>query len=521
MPLTVQELENLRKTDEKYDLDRDIRVRKIANYLSRQLHSLATHIPSMESEIFKPISDASVDLSNLGEDSFSYNTENVDYSIGHLNESFEDAMRKEYEGISVYTRLKELVDGDPEQYEYFGVTDLTLRDLLNELKDYYQFENWAPDTLALEMEELEKTRPQVERAYTEVDMSFHEEDMPVDLRQREFREQNQAAFAAQYDRPNNLQQNTAPQAGQPVPKQEDPNLQQQNPAPQAVNPAPQQGNVAPQEANPAPQQKTEPEIPVEKAAPGEVSYRRYLELHTGEAVQGMSNDRKVTCLSNCMAAIWLESKNRKVEPKAVHALGQQLREIYTLNSLNPEGISAALASPATVRKFEFAAAKSIYGLNRDTKMEAFHDDLQILAESMQEPRITNSSEYKRLYEAVQKAAKMTAPGKYPSDRELADLNMELMVRTDNYIQGKEKLRKFEDGQARFDSAMDALAILNRHTGCGSLVASRISRINTVREQNDQGTINIQEKGEAIRTKAQEKRAKEEAAEAAKTFHLHP
>ncbi len=387
--------------------------------------------------------------------------QDIDEGLEALNESFMEFLQTEVDGISNYARIRDQIAQDQEKSNVPNLKDQELGWILRRMKKDFRLDGWDL-TVFQNLEEhpfeeendLENTS---QRYTVGGEDSFEEEKSDEQILQEEFEADLKDQKAA---------------------KEGDVKVQG------AIN----EDGEAHDEKVISDTVYVRAEAPVEEAAPGEVSYRRYIELHTGDAAAGLTQEQKITSLANCYAAMWLTDRGRSFDLKAIHSLGEQLKSIYNLDKMSERSLSSGLQNPTYVRTMEGAMAKQFYGV---LDVDSWQNQLKGLYENMQKPRITNSTEYKKLYAAIGKAA----TAKDPSAKEVARLNMEILARTENYLKGKESLRQFEGGQARFDYAIDALCILDSFTAAdqGKRLSDRFKAIDEVRRSRHEPTLNLNQR----------------------------
>ncbi|MBR6381862.1 MAG: hypothetical protein IKS07_09355 [Lachnospiraceae bacterium] len=469
MPRSVNELEQQKKSgDSEYK-----HLVASAKYLSGVLTAVAAKLTEQGEE------DAAFDYRMVSQHLIratqdpSDDPEKVSDSIGMLNSTGFSFLQKMVDGLPNYLRIRDFITQDVSKSDFEDLTDMDLDSIVRTLMKGFDLDQWSLKTFK-RLEEAEQNgeydQNLEEDRFSVVDQEFHEEEKPDALKQQE-------QFEAALKKDGQVQ----PAEGEKKPEDE-------------VNPQQEQKGEekgAPQEENADKVNEAQPNVPqaepVATAEPGEVSYRRYIELHTGENAAMLKDEDQLTCLGNCIAAMWLEDRKRSFDVKAIHALGAQLKDIYSLDQQTTKTKVFGLQSPANIRTLESVLANDIYGVKKDS-VANWQNALTGLYEHMQVPRITNSTEYKKLYAAVQKAA----TAKDPSEKDIARLNMEILVRTENYIKGKDTLRQFEGGRNRFDYAMDALSILQQYTNADKTqrITKRVDVINDVRSSRGEPTVDM-------------------------------
>ena len=106
----------------------------------------------------------------------------------------------------------------------------------------------------------------------------------------------------------------------------------------------------------------------------------------------------------------------------------------------------------------------------------------------------HSKEYKALVNAVKDAANIdiTAKGLTPERIKtmFKSANMKLIGAADDYIKGKEKVRRSKEGSACFDNTLDAVAIVNKYAkGTNYQTKKQLDKINRIRNKNNPNAAN--------------------------------
>ena len=200
------------------------------------------------------------------------------------------------------------------------------------------------------------------------------------------------------------------------------------------------------------------------------TYHRYIQLHSGEYVSGMSRKDLEKCAAKCIAAkVLMDQPADKQKPFSVDAVRKEASSIMAAPNFK-----AALRAVSTEKLKEVMVTGDSYTLTKllvgDKKRYAAPPAVKKELRSLTAGKnIDGSKNWKRLQDALE-------------DPEMSSTS-EVFDRVENYLKGKEKPRKGPESKEKFKIAMDALAIAARN---GDAVAKKraqdvVDRINTVRK----------------------------------------
>ena len=100
-------------------------------------------------------------------------------------------------------------------------------------------------------------------------------------------------------------------------------------------------------------------------------------------------------------------------------------------------------------------------------MKQFVEDMKTLRKNMI-PEKGHSTAYQKLANAIDAASKLSETTADMSEKQKKEAyiqaSLDVVYAADNYSIGKEKERRTQEGTDCFDNAMDALAIVSKHTG---------------------------------------------------------
>ena len=214
-----------------------------------------------------------------------------------------------------------------------------------------------------------------------------------------------------------------------------------------------------------------------------VSYSSYIILHTGDNM-GKDNKKKVENLSKVMAATALSANKKKFSISMIHDYAEVMKENFNLSGIKEDKLNEYLASAKSGRNALYNITDDMYKV---TDVNAFCDDMKILADKMRSSK-GRSDEYKDMAQRIAKVADIKNQH-FDSDEEMqraVNYGAFLVTFTvGKYMKGKKSVRTFEGGRARFDNALDALAIVAKYApNSGERIRKLTDRIDKVRNDKE-------------------------------------
>ncbi len=227
-----------------------------------------------------------------------------------------------------------------------------------------------------------------------------------------------------------------------------------------------------------------------------VNYDRYMELHTGEH-KGKDDAAKIKNFAKVLAAYSLKMSPKPVKFSLdkIHKLADSIKEIYELDRLDKTKLDDILATPQSAIEAGDKIRQKIYGVE-PASYNNYLEDMTKLKNSMMDPA-KRSDEYKAWAKTVEAAANLITTTANMNDKQkaaaFAQANIDVVEATFKYMKGKKSVRFSDDGKARFDNALDSLAIVSKYApGTNKRIGKVIDRINYVRTKGDlkkEGAIN--------------------------------
>ena len=215
-------------------------------------------------------------------------------------------------------------------------------------------------------------------------------------------------------------------------------------------------------------------------------YEYYIRQHTGENIDKSDYNKNVEQLSKVMAAIILGSSGTLTySKKLIDITADKLkRTLYLKEQPQVTEVKTALSSKNAARSLMEEQMYKNYQTQNGAELIS---DMKTLLGNMMSSA-DRSPEYKAMVMGVKRIAEMdpASVSSIKGQSALIVANSELMRRIDGYMKGKKSVRRSDDGKERFNNALDALAVLNKHVkGAESITKDIVGRINQVRNANNE------------------------------------
>ena len=203
-------------------------------------------------------------------------------------------------------------------------------------------------------------------------------------------------------------------------------------------------------------------------------YDIYINKHSGFAAANSSEADKKVHLAKLMSATTTRRNNHPFSVDVVHSFADDLMKRDAFKNLTPEEINRGISSPAEAYKLQAKVYARTFGVNENDRQNYIDEMKQLSQNMMSSERRTD--EYKELFNSVKKVSKLK-----PDSPDFYAANDRLIKAIRDYTKGKKSVRRDSEGRARFDNAMDALAIVNKYIpGSRYFVREQVDRINKVR-----------------------------------------
>ncbi|MBR6221874.1 MAG: hypothetical protein IKQ71_00400 [Lachnospiraceae bacterium] len=196
-----------------------------------------------------------------------------------------------------------------------------------------------------------------------------------------------------------------------------------------------------------------------------VSYDRYMELHT---VEGGNDPKTITEMEKAfckiLAGFTLKKLGKDFSLSRVRNVAKHIDDIYQIHDfVEHNKLEAAVKNKDAAIKLGEEIRCRLFSVNPGD-YDKYKEDMKILADNMVSEK-GHSTEYKNLVESIKAAANLNTEGM--TDREKASAfrqaNVDLVYAATQYIKGKKKRRRTEEGRDCFDNTMDALAIVSKYS----------------------------------------------------------
>ena len=202
----------------------------------------------------------------------------------------------------------------------------------------------------------------------------------------------------------------------------------------------------------------------------------------------MYADGKRKYVAFVTAAAIMKAEGASFDKEEIARLGKALYEKTDIANLGFGQLNQILTDPNRTAVFDAIrkdALEQVYQTKPDYR-EGYIREMKQLAENMM-TKEGRSTKYQNLYDAVQDASKIDINAENAGEQLIA-ANRKIMQCVQIYVDGKEKVRFWEDGQKRFDNAMDAASIVAAYAPQSAVFdADRlVSKINTVRGVSRKG-----------------------------------
>ena len=240
-------------------------------------------------------------------------------------------------------------------------------------------------------------------------------------------------------------------------------------------------------------------------------FKAYIDSHTGKELAEKKPREKIDTLAKATTAYMLmESGAKRYNENVIHRKAEKIKQTLDLDDLHEVEINAMLSSPAKLKKGVNHQLNTLYAPNDNIK--DYVKKMKVLAENM--PMEDNrSAQYNTMANCIKEVSEID-PAKTSRDRIIVK-NYKLMQSIERNIQGKERVRRTNSGMECFNTALDALAIMNDHNpALNDKTNSIVDKINYTRgseRSNHKDHIDIKEFGAARSVeakKARVQRAKE-------------
>ena len=252
----------------------------------------------------------------------------------------------------------------------------------------------------------------------------------------------------------------------------------------------------------------------------EKTYDQYMKLHTAYEVTNKDIKKTPDILAKAIAAAMLKKSGKEFSVKAIHATANAVKELSEYKKIvsDKNMMLTCLADKEAVERTSKMMLERTYGVGADN-ISAYVNKMNKLFSSMH-PTGSQSTEYQNFKAAVQSIANLkneynlnNPEGRANAAEKVIQLNANLLAASTKYTSGKEAVRGTEEGQMRFNNALDSLGLLVQYSPeLNDQVMQTVNKINKVRKaaNTKESFVNIKEYDEKRAAKAYEDKQAREA-----------
>ncbi|MCR5105393.1 MAG: hypothetical protein K6B68_13245 [Eubacterium sp.] len=228
----------------------------------------------------------------------------------------------------------------------------------------------------------------------------------------------------------------------------------------------------------------------------EAKYKAYIEAHTGKTLTEKKPREKIDTLAKATTAyMMMKAGNQKYNENTIHRKAEKIKQTLDLDDLHEVEINAMLSSPDKLRKGINHQLNTLYAPKENLK--DYVKKMKTLADNM--PMEENrSAQYNSMAKSIREVSEID-PGKASKDRIIIK-NYRLMQSIEKNIQGKERVRRTDSGTEHFNTALDALSIMNDHNPAlndkTSAIVNKINYTRGAEKSNHKDHVDINEYGAA-------------------------
>ena len=230
-------------------------------------------------------------------------------------------------------------------------------------------------------------------------------------------------------------------------------------------------------------------------------YRAYIEARTGADMKNKKPREKIDTLARVATAYMLmkASSTKRFSENLINRKAEKIKQTLDLTDLHEAEIDEMLSSPEKLRKGVNHQLTTLYAHKAD--MSDYIKKMKTLADNMPMDD-SRSAEYNTMAKCIKDIAGMDPATAEKNKDEIIAKNYKLMQSIEKNIGGKERVRRTTMGVEHFNTALDALSIMNDHNpALNDKTAAIVDKINYTR-----GAESIKEFGAARSITAKKNRA---------------
>ena len=244
----------------------------------------------------------------------------------------------------------------------------------------------------------------------------------------------------------------------------------------------------------------------------DAEYRAYIEAHTGADMKDKKPREKIETLARVATAYMLMKAptTKRYSENIINRRAEKIKQTLDLTDLHEHEIDAMLSSPEMLQKGVNHQLTTLYAHKSDKKsMSDYVKKMKTLADNMPMDD-SRSAAYNTMAKCIKDIAGMDPAKAEKNKDEIIAKNYKLMQSIEKNIGGKERVRRTTAGVEHFNTALDALSIMNDHNpALNDKTDAIVDKINYTRGAEDgkhKDHVNIKNYGAARSIEAKKNRA---------------
>lgn len=238
----------------------------------------------------------------------------------------------------------------------------------------------------------------------------------------------------------------------------------------------------------------------------EAKFKAYIEAHTGKDLAEKKPREKIDTLAKASTAFMLmKAGTKRYNENVIHRKAEKIKQTLDLDDLHEVEINAMLSSPEKLRKGVNHQLNTLYAPKENLK--DYVKKMKVLAENMPMDDY-RTAQYNTMAKCIKEVSELD-PDKASKDK-IISKNYKLMQSIERNIQGKERVRRTPAGIDHFNTALDALSIMNDYNpALNDKTGAIVDKINYTRgaeRSNHKDHVDIKEFGAARSIEAKKARA---------------
>ena len=212
------------------------------------------------------------------------------------------------------------------------------------------------------------------------------------------------------------------------------------------------------------------------------AFDKYRNEHIHGDIIGLPLEEQKIHLAKVIAANALESRGKPFNVKTINSMAKRIGKMHAFKDMKEQEVARGLYNVDSALNAQLNLAKKSYGVD-PSQYRSYINNMKKLSASMV-PKGRQSEEYKKLKGSIDAIANLKATDE-DIEFKMMSANETLINAIEGYSKGKKKVRTYEEGRARYDNCMDALAVAVDHVpGIKPYADAIVNRTNTVRKVNE-------------------------------------